>query len=249
VCGVEEYFLSADTELRLRYMTRFSPEERWAYASAQPRLDDRLGLLADQFLPIADFGLALREAALQQPGLTARRLVMDVPLPGSVQARLSAMRYPWGFPPPWDDPEVRRRMDASWQAPVKWDPPTRAWHLVSGMNALPGGLEQLDALARGLERRGLRVILTEMPYEQPLVAALEHQEAFYDQYKTGLRAYMKATGRSVLPAPSGLSSQYFYDLDHLNPVGATRMAAWIKRRLTVRPEPGEDSTFRQGGRL
>lgn len=242
VCGVEEYFLSAQPDMRLRYMTRFSPEERWGYAATYPKLDDRLGLMVGLALPVFDFSVAIRDAATARPLTTAQRLVTDVKLPGSIQARLATMPYRWGYPPPWDAPAVRRKIDQDESATLMWNPANRAWHLVSGVAQLPSGINQLDALAKGLERRGMQVVLAEMPYQPPLVAALHHYERDYALYKASVRSYLKSSGRKLIPAPGKLTSQHYYDLDHLNPAGADRMASWLKRQL-------EPMNMGQGGRL
>ena len=245
-CGVEEYFLSGAMDTRVRYMTRFSIAERWRYARMQPKLDDRLGLMATQFLPAADFGVALRAAIVHHPALTARRLFRDEPLPGSLQQRLSAMDYPWGFPPPWDDPEIRRRVEQADAAAFNDDPQARAWHLVSGTPQIQAGLDELEDLARLLEGRGARVVLAEMPYDEPLLAALKQRARHYELYRARLDAYLQASGREVVPAPRNLTQRHFYDLDHLSRPGATRMAAWLKQHLSERRSDGTPWAKRRG---
>lgn len=245
ICGVDEYFLSAVTDTRMRYMTRFSIPERLAYARSTPKLDDQIGRVATMALPVADFSVSLRYVFSQHPAVTLQRFFTDVPLPDSFQGRLARVVYPWGYPPPWDDPEIRRLMDRATDAPVEWSPATRAWHLVSGIDNLPDGMSQLDVLARLLEGRGVRLVLAEMPYEQPLMDALRQQASYYNAYKAEWRDYLKATHRHVIPAPTGFTPRCFYDLDHLNPAGATRMAGWLKRQLD---EQGW-MTMGQGGRL
>jgi hypothetical protein len=120
---------------------------------------------------------------------------------------------------------------------MKWDVPTRAWHLVSGADAIPDGLDQLDALANRLEARGIRLTLADTPYEAPLSAELERNASYHDAYRVQLDRYLKATGRRVLPAPTGLTDDYFYDLDHLNPRGAMRMADWLKTHMEAPAAP------------
>jgi hypothetical protein len=45
------------------------------------------------------------------------------------------------------------------------------------------------------------------------------------------------TGRRLLPAPPGFTDDLFYDWDHLNPKGATRMAHWLNHQLSEAPPP------------
>ncbi|MFN3429397.1 MAG: hypothetical protein ACK46X_05550 [Candidatus Sericytochromatia bacterium] len=225
VIGVDEYFLSAHPDARVRYLTRTSVLERWRYASTQPKLDDRLGLMAGMLLPVADFAVALRWCAVKDPGLLARRLVTDAPvLPGSLQDRLAAIPYPWGYPPPWDDRDLGKLMA------MDWDASKRAWHLMGDAAAVPAGIEELDRLVRMLETRGARPTLAEMPYDQPLAAALANATHYDRHYKQPLAAYMAASGQAIVPAPA-VSARHFYDLDHLNPAGAELMAGWLKKRL------------------
>ena len=44
LCGVDEYFLSANIDTQLRYMTRFDPLERWRYAGRFASFDTRKGV-------------------------------------------------------------------------------------------------------------------------------------------------------------------------------------------------------------
>jgi hypothetical protein len=225
VIGVDEYFLSAHPDVRVRYLTRGSVLERWRYAATFSKLDDRLGLMAGMLFPVADYAVALRWCAVKEPALTARRLVMDVPVrPESLQSRLAAISYPWGYPPPWDDKDLSKLMA------MDWDASKRAWHLMGDANEVPAGIEELDRLVRMLESRGARLTLAEMPYDRPLAAALANATNYHRHYKQPLEAYMAASGRAIVPAPV-VSARHFYDLDHLNPEGAELMAGWLKKRL------------------
>jgi hypothetical protein len=225
LCGVEEFFLTEDAEQRLRYLTRRSLPERWAYAAGRPEPEDRATLVAGWFLPVLDAGVPLRDAMAKRPLTTLARLVVDRPVAPDTEAHTLAIAdYRWGSPPGMD----------TWQVPESheaWYPRHRAERLVKNVEKVPRGLADLDALLRSLERHGLRVTLTAMPYHASLQRTLERDFPAYARYRAQLDAYLAGTGRRLLPAPPDLPRACFTDLDHMTPLGAERMADWLARRL------------------
>lgn len=225
ICGVEEFFLTEDAEQRLRYLTRRSLPERWAYAAGRAELEDRVTLMAGWFLPVLDAAVPLRDAVVNRPLTTLARLVVDRPIaPGTEADTLASSDYRWGSPPGMDTWKVPESHEA-------WYPRHRAERLVKHVERVPRGLEDLDGLLRSLERRGLGVTLTATPYHASLQRTLERDFPAYARYRAQLDAYLAGTGRRLLPAPTDLPRACFTDLDHMTPLGAEQMADWLAPRL------------------
>lgn len=235
---INECLLGFDTATRTRYLTRGSWHDRWRYAAHQSTLDERLGLLAGFALPVADFGVALKEALVKRPALTLRRLAADEPIADSNAAYFAAMRYPWGLPPPWTNPKIfSPRQNVTEPAFVKY----RAGVLLEGQARVAAGFGHLEALADLLEGRGMRVALLRTPYLPALQQELATRPA-HVEYERRLGAYLAESGRELLAAPASSDPRDYHDLDHLSEQGARRYVAGLGDRLgwvqqVVKPHP------------
>jgi hypothetical protein len=235
---INECLLGFDTATRTRYLTRGAWHDRWRYAMHQATLDERLGLLAGFYLPVADFGVALKEALAKRPVLMLRRLVADAPIADSNAAYFAAMAYPWGLPPPWTNPKIfSPRENVTEPAFVKH----RADVLLEGQARVGAGFGHLEALARLLERRGMRVALMRTPYLPALEQELATRPA-HAEYARRLGAYMAESRRELLAAPASSDPRDYHDLDHLSEQGARRYLAGLGDRLgwvqqVVKPRP------------
>jgi hypothetical protein len=246
---INECLLGYDTATRTRYMTRGAWHDRWRYAAHQATLDERLGLLAGFFLPVVDFSMALKQALVKQPALTLRRLVADEPLADSNAAHVAAMPYPWGLPPPWTNPKIFSPSEHVTDPDfVKY----RAGVLLEGQARVASGFVHLEALARLLEGRGMRVALLRTPYLPALAQELATRPA-HVAYQRRLDAYLAESGRELLSAPASSDPRDYHDLDHLSEQGARRYMAGLGDRLgwvqqVVKPRPaaaGRSTTARK----
>jgi hypothetical protein len=222
ICVVDEFFLAEQVDTRVRYLTRLDPRARWRYAGRAGSIDDRLALLMGGASPIFDFAVPLREALLQRPALTLQRLLWDrPPAPGTESADLMALSYPWGSPPIMD----------GWAVPDPTLPKflrTRGYLLMKNARQIPQGLSDLEAMTRLLEERGLDVTLVGLPYTRPQLATLQREFPEYARYRRQLAGYLTATGR-VRREPEGVwGPTSFTDADHISPLGARRVARWLK---------------------
>jgi hypothetical protein len=179
---------------------------------------------------------------LQRPLLTLRRLVADEPIADSNAAHFAAMRYPWGLPPPWTNPKIfAPHENVTEPAFVKF----RAGVLLEGQDRVGAGFGHLEALARLLEGRGMRVALLRTPYLPALAQELATRPA-HAAYERRLAAYLAESGRELLAAPASRDPRDYHDLDHLSEQGARRYVAglgdrlgWVQQVLKSHPTAGK----------
>ena len=232
VCGVEQYFLGADLQVRLRYITRGDWKERWRYAMSYPTFEERLGLVLGPVVPLVDFNVPLKDAISASPLLTAQRLFQDKLQPSSALYKLRTLPYDWGYPPPWNHPDLYQRMVVEeMKDPENHNMFARAWHFTEGHARVSGGLTELETIAQDLDRREIELVLVEMPFPKALIEIIEHMAEHHQGYVEKVKRYLAATGRTYVPAPRTWTESYFYDNDHLNPTGARQMVAWLKQHL------------------
>jgi hypothetical protein len=93
-------------------------------------------------------------------------------------------------------------------------------------------LRYLDRLLDDASRRGIPVVLVDMPVPADLDQRLYPGE--FQAYRAALAAAAKARGVTLLSATReavGLSEAEFADQVHLNAGGAARFSAWLRRQL------------------
>lgn len=238
--GVEEFFVGEAIDIRLRYLTRHSLAERWTHARRYPKLEERVALMAGWFLPALDYGTALRSVLATHPALFAQRLLQDRLREDTLRHRLLSVNHPWGYPPVWEEKDVAAQLaKKAFTGTEQQQLINRAYQLTRGEPFYASGFDELEHVSRFLERRGVRILLTEMPYYPPLRETLEHEQPGYKTYKVLLAGYLTTSHRRLLPAPEGWPRTCFNDLDHMSKVGAARMADWLKQKqVLATPAPG-----------
>lgn len=234
VCMADPFLLTAEVELRMRYLTRESDRLRWRHALGQPDLERRVGLVLARYFPAADFCVPLRQAFSRGPMPSLARLLWDLPpANGTPVATERRHRYPWGLAPTWDlmsAAELSKHRRVSLR---DWDLTLRAREFFLPVEArTPGALAELEAMRQQLEARGTRLVLVEAPLPDRMhgvirrVVVREHAA-----YRAAMEKYVASRGVTYLQPATDWQEHWFYDGDHLNPDGARRLADWLKRHL------------------
>lgn len=226
IVAVDEFLLTAQAELRLRHLTRFSPVDRWRVAGPYPDLDRRLSLWASLFFPLVDF----KEVVWTTDAVG--RLVSGEAPPENRLVRLDRMTYRWGYPPTWDyEPPQKIQAFMAYQQQAR-QIIQRTTSLLGGAHGLDERLDQLEALVSSLERAGVRVTLVTTPYQ---ARAVDVQRRLlrkpYQAYLEAIRGYEVRSGRSLVRPEGVWPQRLFYDANHLNAAGARAYAAYLAGRL------------------
>lgn len=228
ICGVDALFLGFDDDMRVRYLTRQRIDQRLAYAMRASTVEEGVTRLAGWFFPIADFGEPLAERLWHRLAVAAGR---EPPGREATARRLSRIPFRWGYPPPWDHPlgfgehERRTNLLPGWIRQR-----VRLYGQAAGR--ADRGLAELPRLRALLEARGCRLVLAEMPKRRLLATLLDRQRpATMRAYEQRLAAYRAASDLAWIEAPRGWADEAFFDLDHLAPEGARRLAAEVAAAL------------------
>lgn len=232
VCGVDAAFLGIGTNYRTRYLTRFSPLERWRYALTWEKgLDDRLGTMAAMPFPAADFNGPLRDAFFADPGLAVRRLLKDEVKTGSHQALTSALSYPWGIPP--ERSRYFRHLVHMDGPPAPQEMLTAAKNTAAVAAGTGPGLEELKGLSDFLRQRELPATFVESPTNEALMAIVERVgRDRYAGYETRLAGFFASEGRPLTRSGRPWPVRFFYDQEHMTQAGAEAFSAWLRATWT-----------------
>lgn len=220
---VDEVFLGRPNEVRLRYLTRLSPKQRWQSLHCISTSEQRVGFLLSWLTPVADFSTPLRTAFGENPGVMMRRLVRDYKIPGSQFQRRDDKDYPWGVPTVDERPED----------PVYWGREKYREHAEQLLDFTYGydGAYDLVRLIRSLKQQQLTVFSIRAPYPDAFQRALASHTIKAAHYENQLALFLEMTQQPLvadLPIPD---QSYFNDHDHMNPAGAKLMAAWLVKEL------------------
>jgi hypothetical protein len=228
ICTVDATFLGAGTNYRTRYLTRFSPAERWRYALTwQITLDGRLGAMAAMPFPVIDFNGPLGDALASDPGLAVRRLFRDEGKPGSQQAHVAAMSYSWGLPP--ERSRYFRRLAKMDGLPHPQEMLQAANNMATyAANAGPG-LDELADLSAFLDGRGLASTFVESPLNDAMVPLIDRVgRDRYAAYTAGVAGFFATGSRKLIRSERSWPQRYFYDQEHMTEAGAQAFSAWLR---------------------
>ncbi|MDB5096319.1 MAG: hypothetical protein JWM80_740 [Cyanobacteria bacterium RYN_339] len=237
LANLDEALLASNARATPRdlYLSNDDLADRWRLArETVPDLPGQLGTVLTLPFVLAEFAPHLREVALTHPKITLRALAtgQHAPLPLSPAEAIATAPWRWGYPPPWQvkgyfkDPASTQRWlrttDARWRRSRD--------HTVRLAGSLEDGFADLGTWEATMRRRGLVVAWVQTPIDPALDATMRLVEP------AGMAAFAKARtaflgSRRWLPAPAGFGADDFFDLDHLTPPGAQRLAASVASAL------------------
>jgi hypothetical protein len=232
LCGLDTRFVSTDVELASRYLTRWSPGERFHYARRYGGpWQQQLALVASRPFPVAEYGPLLRKIIVQRRGIPVRRLLPGFPTGADDRLRTA---FPWGFPVDMRNwpPKPARYWRLARPRRAAYDA-ERAEGFVGRPDVIGAGLDELDAIVAGLTARGISTAFVEVPFDAGFTAVLATQPG-YPALHARVRRHVEGLAPVMAPTPGWAGERYFFDDTHLNLVGARSLARLVGAELRRR---------------
>jgi hypothetical protein len=229
VFGIDEYVLSYDrVDTRAHYLSRTSLATRWDFAKQQPDASGRFQVMAGYLFPLADFNGFLRHKL----EVKAKQVFTRTPSTArTFKEKLAGVAYPYGFPPPWDNPALydlaKHRQESDRRDKLR----ERALSLLPA-GPLDEKLADLDSFGDEVAAQKRSLLLVEMPNDGRLLGQLRpHEVARFRENQVRWKGHVAKRGWPLVAAPSAWPSADFYDADHLTEAGSKKLAGWIAEAM------------------